>query len=218
MKPLSEYSALEMARRSAFILLAFSVVFSAFLALAHQLTRNIIAQNIELERLKIIHNLLPENSYNNDLLRDFLMLPPTKALGQRKKSSVLFAKKDGVVTAFLLEAIAPDGYGGAIRLMIAIDIHGNLMGTEVVEHHETPGLGDYIAQPTWIDQFKNNKDKHLRIQKDGGSISYRAGATISARAVTRAIARAVAFVSENRQDFLKGSSHHLAPYGKEQSS
>ena len=208
MKPLSEYSALEMARRCALILLAFSVIFSALLAGAHQLTKDTIAKNIEAERLKIIQNLLPEDSYNNDLLHDFLTLPPKKELGQRKKSQLLFARKDGKVSAFLVEAIAPDGYGGAIRLMIAINVEGYLMGAEVLEHHETPGLGDYIAQKTWMQQFKNNLDKHFRIQKDGGNITYRAGATISARAVTNAIARATAFVADHRHDFLRALHRH----------
>ncbi len=208
MKPLSEYTALEMARRCALILLAFSIIFSALLAGAHQLTKETIAKNIQAERLKIIQNLLPDDSYNNDLLHDFLTLPPKKELGQRKKSQLLFARNNGVVTAFLLEAIPPDGYGGNIRLMIAIDAKGHLMGAEVLEHHETPGLGDYVAKKKWLQQFKNNKNKHFRIQKDGGDILYRAGATISARAVTNAISRAVEFVAHHRRDFLQARNHH----------
>ncbi len=206
MKPLSAYSEFDMARRCAAILLTFAVIFSALLAGAYQLTKNTIAQNIEMERLKIIQNLLPNGFYDNDLLRDFIELKPEPRLGQKKSSHLILARKNNAIRAFLTEAIAPDGYGGAIRLMIAVDINGVLLGAQVLAHKETPGLGDYIAKKgdsAWIKQFQNQTGD-FKIQKDGGVVTYRAGATISARAVTNAISRAVAFVNENRNAFLEG--------------
>jgi hypothetical protein len=80
----------------------------------------------------------------------------------------------------------------------------------VTSHKETPGLGDYIdpkkdrnkARP-WITQFNGlgfdgvPREK-WRVKKDGGHFDQMSGATISARAVTNASGRALAWATENR--------------------
>ena len=54
------------------------------------------------------------------------------------------ARKKGHASALVLAAVAPDGYAGKIRLLIALGIDGALIGVRVTQHKETPGLGDYI--------------------------------------------------------------------------
>ncbi len=206
MKALEDYSAWEMARRCALILLIFTVIFSALLAITHQLTQNAIVENIQKERLKTIAELLPPHFYDNDLLNDFLTLPPERAFGQKKESKLYIARKNKKVRAFLVEAVAREGYGGDIRLILAVSVEGNLIGAKVVAHQETPGLGDYIAQKgesAWIKQFQNRSPQKFSLTKDGGDIIYRSGATLSARATTNAISRALHFVLKNRHAFLK---------------
>jgi electron transport complex protein RnfG len=62
----------------------------------------------------------------------------------------------------------------------------------VIKHKETPGLGDYIdvKKSPWIHQFEGKTlQTRWKVKKDGGDIDAMAGATITARAVTEAVAR-----------------------------
>jgi electron transport complex protein RnfG len=94
----------------------------------------------------------------------------------------------------VLQAIAPDGYGGQIHLVIAIHRDGRIAGVRVVSDKETPGLGDYIeiAKSKWITGFddtslENHRDGDWQVKKDGGRFDYMAGATITPRAVVKAV-------------------------------
>ena len=112
----------------------------------------------------------------------------------------------------MFEAQAPDGYSGAIRLLIALRASGEVAGVRVIAHRETPGLGDYIdpakdrANPPWITQFAGRDTTpatRWKVRKDGGDFAYMSGATISARAVVHAVGRAAAAIAPAR-DVLFG--------------
>jgi electron transport complex protein RnfG len=76
-----------------------------------------------------------------------------------------------------------------------VDGNGVISGVRVIEHRETPGLGDYIdaARSPWSQQFIGRRISdglRWQVKKDGGPFDAMAGATISARAVTAAVGRA----------------------------
>jgi len=103
----------------------------------------------------------------------------------------------------VLEAIAPDGYSGKITLLIAI-VNGELAGVRVVSHNETPGLGDYIdaAKSDWIKQFDHASLTHpdssaWKVKKDGGRFDYMTGATITPRAVVKAVHKALRYYEQH---------------------
>jgi Na+-translocating ferredoxin:NAD+ oxidoreductase subunit G len=58
---------------------------------------------------------------------------------QRSTGRVAAANRSAV-----LETVAPDGYAGKIRLLVALGNDGTVLGVRVIAHRETPGLGDYI--------------------------------------------------------------------------
>ncbi len=104
-----------------------------------------------------------------------------------------------------LEAIAPDGYGGDIHLLVGIDVNGTVTGVRVTSHRETPGLGDYIDRnkSPWIEQFVGKSlttpaAKHWKVVKDGGRFDARAGATITPRAVVKAVKSALDYFARHR--------------------
>ncbi|MDP0965199.1 FMN-binding protein, partial [Klebsiella pneumoniae] len=77
-----------------------------------------------------------------DLLKScYLVSAPALGKGQH---NVWIAKNNDRPIGAVLEATAPDGYSGAIQLLVAADFSGPVLGTRVTEHHETPGLGDKI--------------------------------------------------------------------------
>ncbi|WP_232417868.1 RnfABCDGE type electron transport complex subunit G [Methyloversatilis thermotolerans] len=200
-------SAAGSAVRSALLLGGFTVVFTALMALTYDATREPIKASVEARRLELIGQVLPPSEYDNVLLRDRVTLPALSALGVNGPVDLYRARLGERPVALVFETQAPDGYSGAIRLLMAVRADGNLAGVRVIAHKETPGLGDYIdpakdrSRPEWIRQFqaRNTTDAaSWTVRKDGGDFTYRAGATISARAVIRAAGRAAAAIAPMR--------------------
>lgn len=213
-----EYSAPAMALRTAAILFIFVVIFTALLSAVFQWTKPAIEASALAEKMKLLNEVLPAADYDNPLLEDTLTLPPTAELGLKESSTLYRARKAGQPAALIFEAVAPDGYAGQIRLLLAIRADGTVAGVRVTRHKETPGLGDYIepkkdknkASP-WIEQFTGlalatTQAKDWRLRKDGGRIEYNAGATVSPRAIARAVHQAVLWADIRREQlFAEGS-------------
>ncbi|HET7776697.1 MAG TPA: RnfABCDGE type electron transport complex subunit G, partial [Azospira sp.] len=153
-------SASVMAARTAVILFVFVIVFTGLLAGAYQWTLPSIQASATEEKMKLVNEVLPGSAYDNDLLHDTLALPPTPELGLDEGSTVFRARRGGAPAALVLEAVAPDGYAGKIRLILAVQADGQVAGVRVTQHKETPGLGDYVEpkkdknkERPWITQF-----------------------------------------------------------------
>ena len=202
-------TALTQARRSALTLLAFAVVASAILASTYWLTRDTVLANEHAAKLALLQQVLPSD-YDNQPLSDTVALSPVEAkrLGHDQPAVIHLARRQGQVVAYAFETIAPNGYSGKIRLLLGVDAQGQLLGVRVVSHKETPGLGDYIdlAKSDWAQQFTGQSWQgpaaavgYWKVKKDGGAFDYMTGATISARAVTSCVGRAVAWLDEWKQ-------------------
>ena len=204
-------TATKMAARTAIILLVFVAIFTGFLSGAYLWTRPAIETAANEERMKLIDEVLPRALYDNKLLRDTTTLAATPALGQDGPTIVYRARKANQPGALVFEAIAPDGYAGKIRLLIAARPDGTLLGVRVTQHKETPGLGDYIepkkdknkARP-WITQFDGTNpatgtEREWKVKKDGGHFDSMAGATVTPRAVIKAVRKAILHVVANRE-------------------
>jgi electron transport complex protein RnfG len=196
------------ALRTGIILLVFAFVGTAILAFTHQSTEPTIARGQQAAKLALLSQVLPATLYDNDLLGSKKSLAPDDLLGTQQDSSLWLAQRNGQFSGVVLEAIAPDGYSGEIALLIGIDASGKITGVRVTAHRETPGLGDYIdrAKSAWIDQFAgksltNPPPKHWKVVKDGGTFDARAGATITPRAVVRAVKGALEYFAQHRAEF-----------------
>lgn len=215
--PLRTPSAPQMAVRTAVILLIFVLTFTSLLAAAYLWTRPAIEAAAAEEKMKLISEVLPIGIYDNDLLKDGRQLPPSSALGSDEASTAYLARQRGKASALVFEAVAPDGYAGKIRLLLAVAVDGTLLGVRVTQHRETPGLGDYIdprkdknKERPWIRQFDGLSlaavaDREWRVRKDNGRFDSLAGATVTPRAVIKAVHRALQYVAENRQQLFATS-------------
>ena len=204
-------TATKMAVRTAIILFLFVVTFTGLLSGAYLWTLPTIEAAASEEKMKLINEVLPNSAYDNDLLKDAVPIEPTPALGQDGASTAYVARKGGNPSALVLEAVAPDGYAGKIRLLIALDTEGALLGVRVTRHKETPGLGDYIEpkkdknkERPWITQFDGLKPaateaREWKVKKDGGRFDSVAGATVTPRAIIKAVRKAAVYVAENRE-------------------
>lgn len=210
MSAAKEFTAPGMAVRTAAILFIFVIIFTGLLSGAYLWTKPAIEASAAEEKMKLVDEVLPRAEYDNDLLADTVALQPTPELGLADPSTVYRARKAGQPVALVFESVAPDGYAGRIRLIVAVRTNGEVGGVRVTQHKETPGLGDYIevkkdknkARP-WITQFTGLSlaqvtDKEWKVKKDGGKIDYYAGATVTPRAVTKAVLKAAHWADANR--------------------
>lgn len=211
-----EFTATGMAARTAAILFLFVIIFTGLLSAAYQWTKPAIEASAIEEKMKLIDEVLPRGEYDNSLLTDTVNLPPTSELGQTEASTVYRARRGTTPVALVFEAVAPDGYAGKIRLVLAMRADGSVAGVRVTQHKETPGLGDYVevkkdknkARP-WITQFAGMSlaavnDRDWKVKKDGGRIDYYAGATVTPRAVAKAVHKAVTWASAQREQLFAG--------------
>jgi electron transport complex protein RnfG len=192
--------------RLALVLAAFALVGTSMLALTYSATKDNIAASEKKAKLALIAQILPPALYDNDIIRDAAELQAVPELGTAEPALVYRALKDGQPAALVLEAIAPDGYAGKIKLLIAIRSNGEISGVRVVAHKETPGLGDYIeiAKNNWIRGFDGTSldkypSKDWKVKKDGGQFDYMTGATITPRAVVKAVHKSLVWYSTNRE-------------------
>lgn len=193
------------ALRTGIILLLFALVATALLVFTFARTQPTIERSQQAEKLARLDQVLPHSLYDNDLLASHTKVQPSELLGTQKASSMWIARRGTSVTAVALEAIAPDGYSGDIHLLVGIDVDGHVTGVRVTSHRETPGLGDYIDRNKnpWIEQFVGKSlitpvAKHWKVSKDGGLFDARAGATITPRAVVKAVKSALDYFARHR--------------------
>lgn len=186
-------------------LLFFALIGTTILAFTYSQTHGRIAQSEEAEKLKLISQLVPHALFDNDIIKDTLSIAPDPLLGTDSSTTAYRARLQDQPSALILEAVAPDGYSGKIALLVAIRDSGELAGVRVVAHKETPGLGDYIeiAKSDWIKGFDGAsearyKDGDWKVKKDGGQFDYMAGATITPRAVVKAVHKALQYFAQHR--------------------
>jgi len=201
------------ALRTGAILLIFALVATALLVFTFTRTEPTIERSKQAEKLALLTQVLPPALYDNDLLASQRAVLPDELLGTRHDSAMWIARRGDTITAVVLEAIAPDGYSGNIALLIGIGIDGNVTGVRVTAHRETPGLGDYIvrSKSPWIEQFVGKslttpESKRWKVIKDGGQFDARAGATITPRAVVKAVHAALNYFARNRAALLAAES------------
>ncbi|MBS1191634.1 MAG: Electron transport complex, RnfABCDGE type, subunit [Rhodocyclaceae bacterium] len=199
-----------MAARTAAILFLFVVAFTAALAIVYVATKPGIDAAAAEEKMRAINEVLPKDLYDNDLLADTLKIPATPELGLDDESTIYRARLGGEPSALVLETVAPDGYAGKIRMLVAVRANGELAGVRVTQHKETPGLGDYIEpkkdknkERPWITQFNGlSLDKvpasGWKVKKDGGRFDFVAGATVTPRAMVKAVHKTLQYAVANR--------------------
>lgn len=191
--------------QSAVNLVFFALIGTAILASVFFMTHDAIVKSEEAEKLNLITQIVPPALFDNDIIQDTLEIPGNELLGTDDVTTAYRARLKGDPSAVVLESIAPDGYSGKIALILAIRSNGELAGVRVVTHKETPGLGDYIELPKnpWIKGFDGKsrevyKDTDWKVKKDGGQFDYMAGATITPRAVVKAVNKTLRYFEANR--------------------
>lgn len=106
-----------------------------------------------------------------------------------------------------VKAVDPQNasFGGGLTIMVGISPAGEVLGYNVLETHETPGLGAKAA--LWFQKGekgdiigRNLTEKELVVSKDGGDVDAITASTITSRAFLRAVNAAYQAYSQTQQD------------------
>jgi electron transport complex protein RnfG len=178
------------------VLAGFALIASVLLGVTNCSTESTIQQRLDEDLVKSLEEVVPANLHDNDMLQDTVTIPSTEFDIGADKTTVYIAKKSGSITAVSYKFTAPDGYSGAINMIMGIDRDGNILGVRVLSHKETPGLGDKIevSKSNWILNFVGRSLDNLTqaqwaVKKDGGEFDQFSGATITPRKSVQAIYR-----------------------------
>lgn len=179
----------------------FALLASGALAWASSATGDAIAAAEAKDLRDSLSEVLPAGLADNDFLKDTVDLK-----NGEKTVTIYRARKAGVVKAALFK-VAERGYAGDIQVLMAVDSDGRTLGVRVLKHSETPGLGDKIEikKDTWVKSFEGKSlgepaPEKWAVKKDGGVFDQFAGATITPRAVVKAVKGGMDFFASHKSE------------------
>ncbi|MGZ8175185.1 MULTISPECIES: electron transport complex subunit RsxG [Methylobacter] len=191
------------------VLAGFALIASVLLGVTNCSTEGTIQRRLDEDLKKSLEEVVPAALYDNDMLQDTLTIPSAEYNIGTNETTVYIAKKSGQVSAVCFKFTAPDGYSGAINMIMGIDRDGNILGVRVLSHKETPGLGDKIevAKSDWILKFVGRSLDNLApakwaVKKDGGEFDQFAGATITPRKSVQAIYRGLQLFKAHQDQLI----------------
>lgn len=181
----------------------FTTVTTALLVMGNVATYDTIEQRKAEDLLASLGQVIPHTIHDNNLLADQL------TINHEGKDTVIYRGIQGTKVTAVAFGVSESGYSGEISLILGVNRNGELLGVRVISHTETPGLGDKIEsrKTHWIFGFDGRsfdnlpKDKWA-VKKDGGVFDQFSGATITPRAVVRAVKNGLMFFNEYRSTML----------------
>lgn len=196
--------------RSALLLGLFALVGTGIVALIFTNTEEPIAEAERNFMLRSLHEVIKPELHDNDIFNDMITVTNPDLLGTTDPVPVFRARKNGQAVALAILPIAPQGYVGPIKLLVGITVDGTILGVRVISHRETPGLGDGIeaTRSDWILGFdghslSNPESKKWAVRRDGGQFDQFTGATITPRAVVKAVHNALKFYQRNKDELFQ---------------
>lgn len=194
------------------ILAIFAIVCTAIVGLVNELTKDKIKAQEQLQLLNTLHSIIEPSRYNNEITQDCVNLSSIllgNSANDKEIHTAYIARQDNQAIAIAMTSTAPDGYNGNIELIIAINMDESISGVRVLKHQETPGLGDKVElrKSNWIDSFTGKKllsenDSRWAVTKDNGMFDQFTGATITPRAVVKAVKKTLLYFKDNKHSML----------------
>ena len=182
-----------------------AMITGAALVVANEATRSDIAAAEQQDLQSSLTQVLPKGFASNDLLKDTI-----KVAGSGGAPLTIYRTRNpaGVLNGAVFQ-VTGRGYAGDIVVLMGVDESGRMLGARVVKHQETPGLGDKIetSKSKWIHDFEGKSlvaptPDQWAVKKDGGVFDQFAGATITPRAVVKAVKQGLDFFAAHRAEIL----------------
>ena len=190
--------------KSGATLTAIAALCTAMVAFTHDVTDERIAANDRAWLEQSLRPALGDLEFDSSLTDSKATIPAPHDL-PGSDDAVVYRVYDGAMPVAALFAVtARDGYSGAIRLLVGIRADGTITGVRALSHRETPGLGDRIdsEKSDWIRQFAGRSladpaTSGWRISRDGGEFDQMTGASVTPRAVVKAVRETLQYFMAN---------------------
>ena len=186
----------------------FALVLGGILVLVFGSTQHRIIEAEQKFRLKQLYEVCQLDTVTESVNIQKLPTAELKKPSGTNISALSLVRTHSGQLFYIVEFTAPDGYSGDIDVLMALTAKGTIKGVRVVKHRETPGLGDKVERrkSDWITGFDTidlatYSEKQWTVQKDDGVFAAFAGATITPKAVIKAVYNALVFF-ENYRAFL----------------
>lgn len=194
---------------TAAVMAVFAILGVGIVSFMHDRAAPVIAEQERSALGQRLAAVLPPG-YDNDPVLDTRLLAADPLLGGKGPATLYVARKAGQVHGLAFAVVAPKGYSGGIQLLVGVDRSGQVSGVRVTSHKETPGLGDPIEveKSGWINGFQGRSladpgEKGWAVRKDGGVFDQFTGATITPRAVVRAVRDTLIYFEAHRAELLE---------------
>lgn len=180
-------------------LMVITIVSGGVLGFIYGLTKPAIDKVEENKNIKAI----------NEVLKTDVAIAMTEAKVIEDLTYNLAYDADGNFIGAAVKTYSMNGFGGKIELMVGMLQNGIINKVSVLSQAETPGLGANMVNDKFKGQFdgKDPQTFTLKVKKDGGDVDAITAATISSRAVSEAIQRAVDGFEANKDQFMKGGNN-----------
>jgi electron transport complex protein RnfG len=184
---------------------------AALVATTYSLTRERIAENEQAWLEQSLTPALAGLEFEGSVSGSMLIIPAPHGLPGADDVIVYRVSADGQPVAALFAVTARDGYAGPIRVLVGVEYDGSVTGVRILEHRETPGLGDRIASVSsrsdWVFQFdglslSDPAVEAWSIKPDGGQFDQLSGASVTPRAVITAIRETLIYFAVHRDELF----------------
>lgn len=182
-----------------------AAICTGLVATTYHLTKDRIAANEQAWLERSLAPALEGLTYEGSISQSKILLKAPHGLPGREDAVIYRVYADDRPLAALFAVTAPDGYAGPIRILVGVAYDGNVTGLRILEHRETPGLGDKIesSRSDWVFQFTgralgNPPLKGWFLSRDGGEFDQLSGATVTPRAVIKAVRETLVYFEQHR--------------------
>ncbi|MGI9221180.1 MAG: electron transport complex subunit RsxG [Woeseiaceae bacterium] len=195
--------------KSGITLAAIAAICTSLVATTYHLTEDRIAANDKALLEQSLHPALSDLFYDSGVSESRLVLPPPHDLPGNDAAEIyrVYANQEPVAALFVVTA--RDGFAGPIRILLGIEMSGVVTGIRILKHRETPGLGDKIvaSRSDWVHQFAGRSIgdpivTEWAIRRDGGDFDQITGASVTPRAVIKAMRDTLIYFNANREEIF----------------
>ena len=171
--------------KTAVILFLITGIAALILAVVNNFTEPIIAENSAKKQAAAMQNVLKDAEFSEENLAENVDDPDI--------SEIYKAQKDGSAAGYVV-MVNPNGYNGAISMVVGIDAEGKVSGIDIISQSETAGLGANCVKDEFKDQFVGKSGEISVVKNDpkDNEIDAITSATITSKAVTSGVNKALA--------------------------
>ncbi len=195
--------------RSGVTLAVIAAICTALVALTYRLTAERIVANEQAWLERSLQPALSGLFYDSGVTESKIIIPPPHELPGSETAIIYRVYAEDAPVAALFIVSARDGYAGPIRILAGIDTMGVVTGVHVLEHSETPGLGDRVesTKSDWVKQFNGRslldpEPTGWAIKGDGGQFDQLTGASVTPRAIIKAIKETLLYFEAHSEEIF----------------